>query len=470
MSNLAQEARSKVQQIWPGAAVHSRGPNWIRHQHPTDPDRFIIDSHIGPIHYGPSKDQEIDTAWQPTTGAWQYEMTSNDFQTFARDTFNAGDIFEFRKEGEWLRFDPQSINWIDENNSRQQIGIKQAVTAVVNDDVLEFPAGYGPGRHFQYQNQTARLQKLISIDAAADLPTPTVQGSEIWFEAEFTLSMSSGINFWIDGVEWSRANGVRVQTAGRIEIRDAATGTQVFWHLDHPRAFDSSGDNEIIGHLEVRRQGGPSSLFITVRIPKTWIDAAIFPIYIDPTIDPQVGASADDAVETSGSMDLTATNALINTSSRYLGARWVVNVSNGATIDVAYASYYSLSPNRPIDYDLMIEDVDDAAIFTTTASDISSRTAHATQPTWTGTAGANEWIDTSSLVTPIEAVIGRAGWSANNHLVITLTETSGGSAGVSFRTYDGSSTYAPKLHIEYSTGGATYPIPEALHSYRQRRL
>jgi len=223
MTNLAKEARDKAQATWPGAAVHSRGPNWIQHQHPSNPARFILDTHIGPIHYG--ADQEIDTAWQPTTGAWQYEMTLNSFQTYARDTFNVGDIFQFEKDGETLAFDPQSINWVDENNSRQQIAIKQAVAGIVDGDVLRFPAAYGPGRHFQYQNQTARLQKLITIDALSDLPPATVQGNDIWFEAEFSLSASSGINFWIDGVEWARKNGVRVQTADRIEIRNSAGDT-----------------------------------------------------------------------------------------------------------------------------------------------------------------------------------------------------------------------------------------------------
>jgi hypothetical protein len=103
----------------------------------------MLDTSIGPIHYGPGEDQEIDTAWQATTGAWDWEMTTNNWQTYARDTFNAGDIFRFEKDGEWVEFDPQSLDWIDENNSQQQIAITQNVTAQVNDDVINFPDGFG---------------------------------------------------------------------------------------------------------------------------------------------------------------------------------------------------------------------------------------------------------------------------------------------------------------------------------------
>jgi hypothetical protein len=95
VTNPAADARAKAQEKWPGATVAARGRKNILHQHPTESGRFMLDAHIGPIHYGVGEDEEIDTAWQPTTGAWDYEMTTNDWQTFARDTFNAGDIFEF---------------------------------------------------------------------------------------------------------------------------------------------------------------------------------------------------------------------------------------------------------------------------------------------------------------------------------------------------------------------------------------
>ena len=313
MANPARDARDKAQTKWPGASVFARGRTSITHQHPTEPNRFMVDTSIGPLHIE-GTETEIDTAIQASSGAWQYEMVQADYNVHMRDVFNAGNLIEYRDpvSNEWVIFDPQSINWIDENTSRQQIAIKQSVNAVVNDDILSFPAGYGTGKHFQYTCEPGRIQKIITVDSFTDLPAPTVLGNEIWFESEFSLSTSSGVTIWLDGVQWAKANNVRVQTSNRIEFRDS-NGEQVFWGLDFPRAWDSEG-NEIIGQMEVRRQGGPASLFVTVRIPYAWMQAATYPVYIDPTITPSVSAGDRDAYEQQSDTNFDATGTNIRCS------------------------------------------------------------------------------------------------------------------------------------------------------------
>ena len=453
MANPAKEARDKAQIAWPGATVSGRGRGWIKHQHPTNSRRFMLDSHIGPIHYGAGEDSEIDTAWQVTTGEWQYEMTLNSFQTYARNIFNAGDIFEFQKDGEWLRFDPQSINWIDENTSRQQIAVKQAVIAVVDDDILRFPEGYGPGRHFQYQNQTARLQKLITIDALTDLPIPTVGGNEIWFEAEFSLSMSSGVNFWIDGVEWTRENAVRVQTADRIEIRNF-DGSQVLWHLDYPRAFDSA-DNETIGQMEVRRQGGPSSLFITVRIPKTWIDSAIFPIYIDPTIDEQIGAGADDGhIRGSSTYDNSGGNIYVGQGPGVSNTKgWFrfpgISDLSGATVDVSYFEPRFSSDTGSATKSLIYADDSAAPTAPTSFSDYNSKVLTTTSVAWDDETGkSHEFVQSASINTIIQELADSYDPSAIQ--IMWLDNGSALGNYYNINTYEAFSTWGAKLHIEYT--------------------
>jgi hypothetical protein len=439
----------------------------------------MLDTSIGPIHYGAGEDQEIDTAWQATTGAWDWEMTTNNWQTYARDTFNAGDIFEFQKDGEWVRFDPQSINWIDENNSRQQIAIKQAVAAVVNDDIMEFPAAYGSGRHFQYQNQTARLQKLITIDADTDLPAVTLQGNTIWFEAEFTIAHSSGVEVYLDGQLWQKENNVRVQTADRIEFRDAATGQNVFWHLDFPRALDSSDDgNETIGQMEVRRQGGPSNLFITVRIPKTWLDGAVFPVFLDPTIDPQVSASADDAHEQQNDASFTSSATRIRLYSDTAAiARHVAGFrfqctgpASGDTIDAAYISVTADATTRDdANVDIYCEDVDNAADFSTTA-DVFNRTTTAGSAAWVQDGLGTSEVNSPSIVAAVEDVItDRAGWSSGNYLMVLVWAKSDTDKLFRVYSYDGSTSLAADLHIEYTAAGGGDSTPY-LSGLRKRRF
>jgi hypothetical protein len=218
MTNPAKEIREQIQQQWPGAAVSNRWRNGIELAHPDNPQRRALTATIGPIHYGADESQEIDTAWLPSAdAAWQWAMVENDYHAHSRDVFNSGNLIRYThaESSLWVQFDPQSLNWRNQDNSQHQIAIKQAVAAVVEGDVLRWPQAWGAGRHFQFQCQTGRLQKLLTIDSAANLPAPTVTG-DIVLELEYSLSIATGLSFWIDGQEWTRANGVRVTTGNHI--------------------------------------------------------------------------------------------------------------------------------------------------------------------------------------------------------------------------------------------------------------
>jgi hypothetical protein len=464
LAKPAKDLRDAAQEKWPGATVSKRGRSFIEHQHPDNPQRKMLDTVIGAIHYGVNEDQEIDTAWLPSTGAWQLEMTHADFHGHARDVFNVGDLIQFTKDDEWVIFDPQSINWINQDNSRQQIAIKQAVSAVVDDDKLYFNQGYGAGRHFRYHAQPTRLAKLITIDAPEYLPTPTVEGT-IHFEAEFTLKNSAGIELWLDGVKWTRANNVRVRTANRIEFRRETDGA-VLWVLDFPRAFDS-GDGEVVGEMEVQRLGG--NYFCRVRIPKTWIDAAQFPIYIDPTVDVQVGESSDDAHQNlNNAIDLTSVSIWhgyddVNNRARYVGFRWDgVNIPNSSVIDVAYVEPYFQAADEDLDTTVDFQDNDNPSTFVATNNNISDRNLTNNGVAW-ATKTTLGFMQTPSLINAVQAVVDRVGWTAENAMVCIFSATydeSGIYARV--RSWDYNVDNAPKLHIEYTESGTPqYARPNA---------
>lgn len=301
-----------------GKPVIGRGKTWLRFDNGDGSSTSVFT--IAPLHKGNGSfvlSDEIDTAWVSRTGAWDWEYTSAGFQAFARNIFNAGDLFQFADpvSGASINFDPQSLNWLDRVTfSRQQIAIKQAVAAQASDYILNFPNGWGSGRHFRYEATSKALRKIVTIDSAASLPTPTV--SNPWLELEFSLS-SSNCDFWLDGVKWQRVNNIRVITTSRIEIR-SLDGSQVLWYLSAPVANDAKG-KQITGEMEVRRAGGPGALFITIRIPKTWIDAAIFPIEIDPSTDFYAGAG-DGQVLHEGTVWATVHDAVDGTTADYTGA------------------------------------------------------------------------------------------------------------------------------------------------------
>jgi hypothetical protein len=465
MANPAKEIRQQIEAQWPGATVSKRWRNGIELAHPDNPQRRALTATIGPIHYGADESQEIDTAWLPSAdAAWQWAMTENDYHAHSRDVFNAGNLIRYTHaaSGHWVQFDPQSLNWRNQDNSQHQIAIKQAVAAVVEDDVLHWPGAWGAGRHFQFQCQTGRLQKLLKVDSASDLPEPTVTG-DIVLELEYSLSMSSGLSFWLDGVEWTRANGVRVTSANHIECKNAA-GDVLFW-IAPPRAWDSAG-SETNGMVQVRRSGGLNALFINVRIPRSWIETAQFPIYVDPTIEIDVAASTDDAGErkstgatNTGAISYSVIHGAPTTGDRdIVGARFLaVTIPADATITAASTRVWKRNLAER-DWRVNIYGHDTAAPSTFTGgpanADISGRTKTTASVSWTHTTAVEGYITSPDISGIIAELYADYDYSTGAAMVLIYDAVADCHAGM--YTYDNSAVNAPQLHIEYTEGGDTY--------------
>src|SRR3990172_7387579 len=95
MAHPAREARDRAQSIWPGAAVVGRRRNSLKHQHPTIPNKFMLDLAIGPMHFGVAENQEINSAWQPGIAPWDFQMVQAGFNAFALSDFSSGQIVKY---------------------------------------------------------------------------------------------------------------------------------------------------------------------------------------------------------------------------------------------------------------------------------------------------------------------------------------------------------------------------------------
>jgi hypothetical protein len=470
MASPARDARLKVLETKPNAHVVERGRGFLRMFDP-DSGNFVLQTQVGNTGWHiDGTETEVDTALEAIAEeGFDHRMVLADYNVHLRNQFNAGNIIRYKDpvSGEWVIFDPQSINWINQDTSREQIAIKQTVSASIDDDTATYSNAYGTGRHFEYQCQTGRLRKLLILDAP--LPEPTFLTGTIWFELEFTITNSAGVELWIDGVQWNRGTD-RIQTANRIEFRDIATGEQVFWYLDFPRAWDSAIEsNSTIGAFELRRQGG--LYFITMRLPKTWVDAATYPVYIDPTVNPQVTASADDAFnDEGGTADLTGNDLFIGSGSsgnepqRAAGVRFQVDIPNAASITTAYFKFYpTYTGAGTFSIDINGDDVDSAGAWATGSALEAQITKTTATVSFTcdltyslafsrlHSSGADE------IKTIVQELVDRAGWAANQYMRFALMGQSGvgGYNAKPFYSYDGSTSNAPKIYVEYSTASAT---------------
>lgn len=139
-----------------------------------------------------------------------------------------------------------------------------------------------------------------------------------------------------------------------------------------------------------------------------------------------IAASADDAYESSGSMDLTSGLILVNTANRRGGWRFTnITIPPGSTINSATIEFYITSgsyddPNVTI----FCEDVDDAAAFTTTTNDISSRALTSASTPWIASDVGTGAHSTPSFASSVQEVIDRGGWASGNDLVVIITADS----------------------------------------------
>jgi hypothetical protein len=81
----------------------------------------------------------------------------------------------------------------------------------------------------------------------------------------------------VNGVLWDKST--TVQTFKNIEFRNASN--QTLWYFLTQRVWDSVG-NETIARGELRRSG--SNLYISVRVSYSWLQGAVYPVFIDPNL------------------------------------------------------------------------------------------------------------------------------------------------------------------------------------------
>ncbi len=178
------------------------------------------------------------------------------------------------------------------------------------------------------------------------------------------------------------------------------------------------------------------------------------------TVEVRVAAGLDDAEESSsGSVGLTSSDLELvydSGSNQTVGIRFNgLDIPQGATIVNAYVQFQVDETNSTAT-SLLIQgqDEDNAATFTSSAGDISSRTRTAAAVPWSplpwttvGDAGPEQ--RTPDIASVIQEIVTRSGWSSGNALVVIITGTGERAA----ESFNGDSSGAPLLHVEYSTGG-----------------
>ncbi|MEO1053284.1 MAG: Ig-like domain-containing protein [Bacteroidota bacterium] len=187
----------------------------------------------------------------------------------------------------------------------------------------------------------------------------------------------------------------------------------------------------------------------------------------------RINASMDDVEENAnGSMYTNSSDLeLVADGSRgnqVIGMRFTgITVPQGATIDRAYVQFTTDETNSgTTNLTIRAHDTNDAAAFTTSTNNVSNRTKTSASvawnpPSWSSVGQAGSGQRTPELKAVVQEVVNRSGWASGNDIVIIITGTGERTA----EAYDGTSSQAPLLHIEYTVGGSgpvVVPAPSGL--------
>jgi hypothetical protein len=174
------------------------------------------------------------------------------------------------------------------------------------------------------------------------------------------------------------------------------------------------------------------------------------------TVEYQVGASADDAFEMSGTVTLTDTSANIDATSEYFGARFTgVAIPQGATILRARLLLVLPTGNDDPLHTIYGDDADNAAQFTTGANDISGRAATAAVVTWDSTdlgGDGASFIASPDIKAVVQEIVDRGGWASGNAMAIIVRGGATSTRDLQPTAYDAGAALAPKLVVTFSAG------------------
>lgn len=171
----------------------------------------------------------------------------------------------------------------------------------------------------------------------------------------------------------------------------------------------------------------------------------------------QVSSSASDAQElSSGTVDTSGGALNASTANQYIGLAFDSgSFSNlkGAVVTSAYLeAYLTSSDNDTPNITIYGEDTDYASSFAGATNEISNRPRTIAGITWSASKIGTGWKTSPDIAAAIQEVIDRPGWESSLGLGLIIKGNSGSSY-FRIRSYDGNSSQAAKLTINYEPAG-----------------
>ena len=289
------------------------------------------DTSLGGTYYG-----EINNEFTLGDAPWDWSMSATPYRVRVKEDFTSGQILEFETQGEAVYLQPMALEWTNDLAQIQSISMPQAVTPTItnpsNQGTITWDNAYGSGIDFEWQCTPVRLNKILTIGSLADLPTPQQyiqDGGNPVLRLNLIFAPPSGVDIYVDGSLWDKST--KRQTFDAIEFRK---GSETLWYFEPLMYWDSVGNE---GQSVATLEKSGSSLYISIRVPYSWLQSAVFPVFIDAdvAIDTGGGSNMDHYAVRGGPFWTSATDAYVIYIDASLDLKYRKTVDGGDNWDAA---------------------------------------------------------------------------------------------------------------------------------------
>jgi len=188
-------------------------------------------------------------------------------------------VFNF-SEDYYSTYQPHSLNYRNDLSQIQQISTIQGVTGYKEDNKFIYPNAFGSGFNLSYTYVEDTMIKELVIDNITSLPLPAqymIDGGNVTLDMDYLFDYPASLDVYINGTAWDKSSDI--EYSDKLEFRKDENTT--LFYIPKPYATDSDG-NEI--ELTFKLKKGGSKIYIIVKTNYTWLQNAVYPVTIDPTI------------------------------------------------------------------------------------------------------------------------------------------------------------------------------------------
>lgn len=178
----------------------------------------------------------------------------------------------------------------------------------------------------------------------------------------------------------------------------------------------------------------------------------VFAVAFAATLNLSVSASADDGSESTTTNSITSARILRSytpNNARWAGARFLnVTIPPGATINSATLQLNFVSSSLVMDVTIFCEAADNAATYTATFQNISTRTRTSSSTEWDIASTSTGYVSSSDFAAALQEVVNRGGWSSGNAVSVIMQVNSAHTA--ECYSWNDAGATEPKLDVTYT--------------------